>query len=184
VIATQNVPMWQKPAAPDRRPLLIFALILVSVSGLITGISLRPLTHGSLFDFLKPPTNAMGAPPVTTVATATPTPVATTKPESFHVYVDLSNSVVASGNTVTLIANTNLDANSQAAVGITCTVAISGPSTLPKLAAQSTDGNGKTSWTITVPPGAAAGAYHINVNADWSQGYRAWSTTVLTVTVP
>ena len=168
---------WQR-IARDRRPYILLALFLISMSGLVTGIALRPLTaqwwptpNGGT----TPPSTSILA--TTTTATLVPTsgPVA---PQKFNVAIDPVQHV-APGSTFTVIAHTTLAKTGKPAPGVTCQLTFDAATHIPPSAKLITDTRGSATWSITIPASAPAGTYPMTLIGKWGAGFSTtWEVTV------
>ncbi len=171
MISAQPMWPWQR-LAPDRRPLATVALVLISLSGLLTGIILRPLTQN-----LWPGSPQSSATiPLAGQPTATPTAVANPA-QSFFLGLQLSpgDGEVRSGDTLTVTAVAKLSSTRAPAQGVTCGVTITGLESLPvQPATQQTDADGEAVWTVPIPVGTIPGGYSVTVSGNWGQFSATW----------
>jgi len=174
MITAHPVWPWQR-LAPDRRPLATVALVLISLSGLLTGIVLRPLTQ----DLWPRSPQRSATIPLAKQPTATPT-TNTAQAESFFLGLQLSpGGEISAGNTLTVTAIAKLSNTRAPAQGVTCTITITGPDTLQvQPATQQTDANGEAAWTIPIPNGANSGGYTVTVTGKWGQFSATWENNL------
>lgn len=167
---------WQR-IARDRRPYILLALFLISMSGLVTGIALRPLTAqwGTHINGNTPPGTSFQA--TTTTATLVPTD-GSVVPQKFIVAIDPVQSA-APGGTLTIIAHTTLPKTGKPAPGISCQLTFDAATHIPPSVKQTTDMHGNATWAITVPATTAPGTYAMTLTAKWGAGFGAtWQVTV------
>jgi hypothetical protein len=170
MISAQPMWPWQR-LAPDRRPLATAALVLISLSGLLTGIVLRPLTQ----DLWPRSPQRSATIPLAKQPTVTPT-IISTQAEAFYLGLQLSpDSAVRAGDTLTVTATTTLSGTNSPAQGVTCAITITGPESLPvQPASQQTDANGAATWTVPIPNGTSPGGYSVTVIGKWGQFSATW----------
>ncbi len=161
---------WAR-VAPQGRNILWLAILLISASGLITGVALRPLLHG-----MGTTTPHGGG---TTTATSTPAPgtvtatlaPAVTTPQRFAIAVELP-APTAPGGTMTVVVHAT--AATKPAQGVTCQISFTplGGITLPGSAA--TDATGSISFAVAIPATTPPGTYTVHVHATWgTSGFAA-----------
>jgi hypothetical protein len=174
MISAQPIWPWQR-LTPDRRPLATVALVLISLSGLLTGIVLRPLTQ----DLWPRSPQRSATIPLAKQPTATPTST-TNLAQSFYLGLRLSpGGEVHAGDTLTVTATAKLSSTKTPAQGVTCSVTITGAETLQvQQATQQTDANGEATWTIPIPNDAISGGYTVTVNGKWGQYGATWENNL------
>jgi hypothetical protein len=164
---------WQR-MAPNRRPLMTMAFILISMSGLLSGLVLRPITQ-SLWPNANQSNNAK-APTLTQPPTATATSTVTAA--NFYIGLKATPNIVPPGGSFTATATAKLSSTGGPAQGVTGTLAISGPSVIPiTTPTMTTDANGNAIWTITVPTELSDGAYTITVTGKWGIYGATWESS-------
>lgn len=153
---------WQRFDAP-RRNLVIVALLLISASGFVSGLALRPVVQNWSPTSVEQP----AAHAVTNPTTSTQSHVAVAAaPERFGATMLIAPHAVNPGATFTITAQTNTSANSAPASGVVCQITLAN-FTGTALSSHVTDGQGITTWTITVPPGTTKGVHVVTLHASW-----------------
>ena len=166
---------WQR-LAPQRRTFLWLAILLISASGLIAGLALRPLTHG-LMGSGSSLSVAGSTPPATGAGTATATLVpAVTTPQRFALRLDVP-APTAAGGAMTITAHAlvgafdsqgNLTGPTKAAQGVACRLSFDPAAAITLPGAQTTDDKGAIVFTIVIPSGTPAGTYKVHGSAAWA----------------
>jgi hypothetical protein len=163
-------PTWgQTSVTPSRRPLLIFAFVLISLSGLLAGMALRPLTHN-----LFKSAGSVSQTGESGVIKSVTSPIPSANPEHFKVKISSSASIVSPGQVVTFTAMTNTLSDGRKVTGVPCTATIDGPNTSTLFPTQATDDNGTVTWTFQFPADASAGEYHVTVKSEWGVYSATW----------
>lgn len=164
---------WQR-IARDRRPYIWLALFLISMSGLISGVLLRPLTTQ-----WRQPTGST-SPGV--VAQASPTATApivavSVTPQKF--VAKLAPIVMGQpGGSFAITALTTLAKTGKPAPGVICHLTFAANAHIPAPPPQTTDATGTTTWTISIPATTPRGSYQVLLNATWQDGFKAsWQST-------
>ncbi len=176
MITTQPVWPLRRPYQ-THRPLIALALALVSLSGLLSGLALRPLTRGLLST--AGVTRVLTSAPASSVA-ATPqivAPVAT--PQAFFLGLNVTPQEASPGDTITVRALAQLSQGSGPAPGVSCSLAITGQSKLPAVVARITDTRGQTAWAIILPAGTPPGVYAVTVSAAWGEFRANWQVSLV-----
>lgn len=167
MIALSPQRLWLR-VAPSQRPLLCLALFLFSLSGLVSGLALRPLivTGSPPLHHGDAATAKLGTIP-NSVATATiaQATAVTMVPERFSVQLIASALSVHAGQTLTITVQTKLLRDSALpARGVLCMLTLQNTSLT---ATQTTDASGTTLWTVVIPTDLASGTYNAEVTAHW-----------------
>lgn len=178
----QNAWPWQRVTS-DRRPLFTLAVVLISISGFVSGIALRPLTQSATSPELP------GQSVVTSKPTATPTYTAIPlTPQLFALSQTITPREVSAGEsvTVTIHAKTNPGDETTpiaSVAGITCVAnLVQGKTVIPlETMNHVTDADGNATWTVVIPATIPPGAYTFQVSGKWSGNFAATSETDFTV---
>jgi hypothetical protein len=175
-----SIPWPWARIAPQQRAFLWLAILLISASGLITGLAVHSLAHGphaSSTPIGIGTTTGTDTPAAGTV-TVTTAPAVTT-PQQFAILLS-ADTPAAHGTTMTVVAHAvvaeHFDGsglpvgNTRPAQGVTCQITITpaGGITLPT--AQKTDVSGTASFAVTIPATTPPGTYIIHVHATWTPG--------------
>jgi|GEM_PF-7020822 len=185
MISLHQQPQWPtaRRSGFDRRSLLVLTLVLISMSGLFTGLALRPLTYPKLFGSKSSPSVSISSSTNTIHTTAVASAVSiASAPERFYVSLLTSPTVIKPGDTLSVQTPALLNASNHPAIGVTCTLTVASPLSLPT-PMQVTNAAGLAQWSIHIPFNAPAGQYQIQLNAKWGS-YGANYINYVTVVAP
>lgn len=179
MISAQHGMYFPQRSASPQRTLMTLTFVLISLSGLLAGISLRQAvqlvsSHPLLSSQNQSHTQPLVQPKATAIST-TQLPA-----QFFGISLGLSSYTVQPGDTITVSANVRTQKESILVQGVSVIASIVGPTTLLSTVAASSDTNGIATWTIPIPASAQAGLYTVNAVAHWAE-YSASYQITLTV---
>jgi hypothetical protein len=169
---------WQR-IARERRPFIWLALLLISLSGLVSGIALHALPHGATTTLGRStPGSTTSVTPGGAIGTGTVVPVVgTVTPQYFS--ITMSPPATASpGGAFTITAHATLKKNGQPAPGVQCQLTFDAASQIPMPPTHTTDGSGDATWVVTIPPTATPGRYLLTLQANWGGFGVVWKIYV------
>lgn len=176
-------PTWPWRRLPrSARALAVGTYCLVSLTGLLAGLGLRPLVLQSL---RLDPATSVTAPqelvPTDNAATAS-VPPAALAPASFTLSLTILPQTVRAGGNVTVATLARLKQDGTTPTpGVQCALAVAKLTPPLTVLPQTTDANGAANWRVTIPPATPPGVYDITIQGTW--GLFTYSYTVhLTVT--
>jgi hypothetical protein len=179
MIATPQTP-WHR-LAPQHRPLLLIALMLISVSGFVTGLALHPLMlPWGQHSAAGIPTTTSTAPPQATTAPVNPV----TTPAFFSAIM-CAPAAAPPGGTLALSAYATagslgshppcrIGATMKPASGVSISISFVTTSGIPTPAAQTTGADGTAVWTVPVPSTTHPGSYEVKLHATWGKFSADW----------
>lgn len=152
---------WQRFDSA-RRNLVVLALMLISASGFVSGLALRPLVQSWRPADARQPAARTTANQSTTQANL---PVAAA-PERFGATILIAPRAVQPGATFTITAQALTSTTSTPASGVVCQITLAN-FTGAALGPRVTDGYGSTTWTVTVPSSTTKGVHVVTLHASW-----------------
>ncbi len=172
---------WQR-LAPHHRPLLLLAMTLISISGLVTGLALRPL----VLNWSKHSITANRT--VSTTSTApqgTTSPVNSATTPGYFSAIMCAPAVAQPGGSFTLTAYAavgklsdhppcQITATMKAASGVNMSISFAAASGIPAPAPQTTGTDGTVTWTVPIPSTTRPGSYRVSLRATWGTFAANW----------
>ncbi len=160
-----------------RRRLMTVTFVLISLSGLLAGISLRQAVqlfsnHTILGSQNSSHSQSVTQPKITTMVTPQLTA------QFFNISLGLSSYTAHAGDTITLSANVRTQKDSILVQGVSVNASIIGPQTLLSNVAAVSDTNGIATWTIPIPATTKPGLYAVKANANWNEYSASYEITL------
>ena len=163
---------WAR-VAPKQRTFLWLAILLISASGLLTGLVVRPLIHttgGGTPPVSRGTTPIIATTPTANTPTATLAPAVTT-PQQFTIMLDVPTPTTQ-GATMTIITHASVTVNGQMkpAQGVVCQITFTPMGGIPFPSEQTTDISGTATFAVAIPATTPPGDYTVHVRATWGGG--------------
>ncbi|MBA3825671.1 MAG: hypothetical protein H0X24_17465 [Ktedonobacterales bacterium] len=167
---------WAR-VARQGRTFLWLAIVLISASGLITGLVVRSFSHGTGG---ATPIGVSGSPTATLPIAGTITPTlapAVTTPQQFAILLEVTTPT-AHGETMTIVAHAVVASKydstnglpvgpTRPAQGITCQLTFTPAGGIAPPSAQMTDVSGTAAFAVPIPTTTVPGNYMVHVHAAW-----------------